>query len=95
MADRMKLAEFLVAINQPALVVSAFSPFLFPRAVIENPALNVVDFHNSIFRATADATRRPGRFEMDPVTGITWHEVVAELTWATSFIKSQSTVRQT
>ena len=57
-------------------MVSAFNYFIFPRRVLENRALNVVNFHNSLL------PQHRGRnaptwsiYEMDAVTGITWHQV--------------------
>ena len=76
MLDREKLSQFFLSINQPTLVVSAFNYFIFPRRVLENQSLNVVNFHNSLL------PQHRGRnaptwsiFEMDAVTGITWHQV--------------------
>lgn len=76
MLDREKLSQFFLSINQPTLVVSAFNYFIFPRRVLENQSLNVVNFHNSLL------PQHRGRnaptwsiYEMDAITGITWHQV--------------------
>jgi methionyl-tRNA formyltransferase len=80
MEDRGNLLRYLVSINRPTLVVSAFSPYIFPREVMQNQALDIINFHNALL------PRHRGRnaptwtiFEMDPVTGITWHQVNAEI----------------
>lgn len=78
--ERAALTEFFLGLNRPTLVVSAFNYYLFPAPVLENPALNVINFHNSLL------PRHRGRnaatwsiFEQDPVTGITWHQVKAKV----------------
>jgi methionyl-tRNA formyltransferase len=76
MLDQKLLSQFFLSIHQPTLVVSAYNYFIFPREVLENPALNIINFHNSLL------PRHRGRnaptwsiYEMDAVTGITWHQV--------------------
>lgn len=74
--ERDPLADFFLGVNRPALVVSAFNNYIFPIQVLENPALNVINFHNALL------PRHRGRnaatwsiFEQDKITGITWHQV--------------------
>ncbi len=76
MLDRKPLAQFFLSIRKPTLVVSAYNYFIFPREVLANPALNIVNFHNSLL------PRHRGRnaptwsiYEMDAITGITWHQI--------------------
>lgn len=76
MLDPKLLTQFFLSIRQPTLVVSAYNYFIFPREVLENPALNIINFHNSLL------PRHRGRnaptwsiYEMDEITGITWHQV--------------------
>jgi len=80
MENRENLSRHLLSINRPTLVVSAFSPFIFPREVLQKNNLNIVNFHNSLL------PRHRGRnaptwaiFAMDTVTGVTWHQVHAEI----------------
>jgi methionyl-tRNA formyltransferase len=88
--SREKLTRDLVSINRPTLVVSAFSPFIFPREVLQNQALNIINFHNSLL------PRHRGRnaptwtiFAMDSIAGITWHLVHAEIDMGDILIQKQ------
>lgn len=74
--DRMALRQFFESIRTPALVVSAYNNYIFPRNVVENRNLLLVNFHNSLL------PRYPGRnaptwaiFAEDAETGVTWHLV--------------------
>jgi methionyl-tRNA formyltransferase len=74
--ERDPLTDYFLGVAEPTLVVSAFNNFIFPARVLENPALNVINFHNALL------PRHRGRnaatwsiFEQDAVTGITWHQV--------------------
>lgn len=78
--ERDKLTDFFGGISSPTLVVSAYNSFMFPKAVLANRSLRIINFHNSLL------PRHRGRnaptftiFEMDAVTGITWHLVSAEI----------------
>jgi len=78
--ERDPLTDFFLGITQPTLVVSAFNNYIFPAQVLENPALNVINFHNALL------PRHRGRnaatwsiFEQDTVTGITWHQVKSKV----------------
>ena len=80
MTDRDILSQYFLSICRPTLVVSAYNYFIFPREVLVNPALNVINFHNSLL------PRHRGRnaptwsiYEMDVTTGITWHQVCPEV----------------
>jgi methionyl-tRNA formyltransferase len=70
------LTSFFLGVQAPALVVSCFNYYIFPSNVLANQALNVVNFHNSLF------PRHRGRnaatwaiFSQDKEAGITWHQV--------------------
>lgn len=74
--DRAALREYCERIDSPTLVVSAYNNYIFPRKVIENRKLLLVNFHNSLL------PRHAGRnaptwsiFEEDAETGVTWHLV--------------------
>ena len=93
MEDRGNLSRYLVSINRPTLVVSAFSPYIFPGEVMQNQALDIINFHNALL------PRHRGRnaptwtiFEMDPVTGVTWHQVSAEIDMGDILIQKQMDV---
>jgi methionyl-tRNA formyltransferase len=74
--DRAALRAYFESIDSPTLVVSAYNNYIFPRTVIENQSLLLVNFHNSLL------PRHAGRnaptwsiFEEDAETGVTWHLV--------------------
>jgi methionyl-tRNA formyltransferase len=74
--DRGALKNYFESIQRPTLVVSAYNMFIFPRTVIDNPQLLLVNFHNSLL------PRHAGRnaptwaiFAEDAETGVTWHLV--------------------
>lgn len=78
--ERDKLTTFFRGISSPTLVISAYNSFMFPKAVLTSRSLLIINFHNSLL------PRHRGRnaptftiFEMDAVTGITWHLVSAEI----------------
>lgn len=69
-----ELAALLDGIRTATLVVSAISPWIIPRHVLENPYLLAVNCHQALLPA------HPGRnaemwsvYEEDEKTGITWH----------------------
>jgi len=74
--DRPALRQHFESIRTPALVVSAYNSYIFPRSVVENRYLLLVNFHNSLL------PRHRGRnaptwsiFAEDAGTGVTWHLV--------------------
>ena len=78
--ERDALKTFFLGCASPTLVVSAYNSFIFPKPVLASPWLTIVNFHNSLL------PRHRGRnaptwtiFEMDDVTGITWHRVTQEI----------------
>jgi methionyl-tRNA formyltransferase len=80
MDQKEEVGVFFRNVKVPTLVVSAYNGYIFPKSVLENSLLNIVNFHNSLL------PRHRGRnaptwtiFEEDPVTGITWHEVGTEI----------------
>jgi methionyl-tRNA formyltransferase len=88
--ERDPLTDFFLGIHQPALVVSAFNNYIFPIPVLENLALNVINFHNALL------PRHRGRnaatwsiFEQDAVTGITWHQVKPKVDTGEIIIEKQ------
>lgn len=78
--DRSEISSFFVRLSVPTLVISAYNGFLFPKSVLANHFLNIINFHNSLL------PKHRGRnaptwtiFEMDKISGITWHKVILEL----------------
>lgn len=70
----------LGALNVPTLVVSAINPYILPGWMLENPHLTAINCHQALLPA------HPGRnaemwaiYEGDARTGITWHELTAEV----------------
>lgn len=78
--ERKELSQFFMNISVPSLVVSAHNIYIFPLQVVKNLALKIINLHNSLL------PRHPGFnapswaiFDMDETSGITWHEVIAEI----------------
>jgi methionyl-tRNA formyltransferase len=91
--ERDPLTDFFLGISQPTLVVSAFNNYIFPVRVLENPVLNVINFHNALL------PRHRGRnaatwsiFEQDKVTGITWHQVKPKVDTGDVIIEKQISI---
>ena len=78
--ERERLANLFLSITKPTLVVSSFNYFLFPRKVLENRALNVINFHNSLLPEHRGRNAPSWSiFAMETATGVTWHQVHAEV----------------
>jgi methionyl-tRNA formyltransferase len=93
--ERDPLTDYFLGINQPTLVVSAFNNYIFPVRVLENPALNVINFHNALL------PRHRGRnaatwsiFEQDAVTGITWHQVKPKVDTGDIIVENQISIEE-
>jgi methionyl-tRNA formyltransferase len=78
--NRKELDRKLLQITEPTLVVSAYNIHLFSPEVIANQKLSIINFHNSLL------PRHRGRnsptwsiYEMDPVTGVTWHLITSQI----------------
>lgn len=78
MPDKHKLAQYLCAITEKTLIVSASNNFLFPAACVEKDNITIINFHNALL------PKYPGRnapswviYEAEQETGITWHYVTA------------------
>lgn len=78
--SRKELAQILVEVMTPTLVVSAINPWIVPEKVVDNPYLYIINCHQALLPA------HPGRnaemwaiFEGDSKTGITWHQITAEV----------------
>lgn len=74
--DKAALTEQLLALDVPALIVSAGNHYLFPRAVVEKDGVEIINFHNALL------PNFPGRnapswaiYTGAPVSGATWHYV--------------------
>jgi methionyl-tRNA formyltransferase len=78
--ERERLTDLFLSIAKPTLVVSSFNYFLFPKKVLENGALNVVNFHNSLLPEHRGRNAPSWSiYAMETVTGITWHQVHAQV----------------
>lgn len=74
------LKAFLLALNEPTLIISAANRYLFPKEVVEKDNITIVNYHGALL------PKHPGRnaeawaiFEGDKEAGITWHYVVADV----------------
>lgn len=78
--EKVALTDFLKSIKEKTLIVSASNRYLFPAAVLENPALTIVNYHGALL------PKFPGRnaeawaiFSKETKGGITWHYVVKDV----------------
>ena len=78
--DKYQITEKLVDIYEPTLIISAGNYYLFPKSVVENPCLEIINFHNALL------PKYPGRnaqswaiYSGETVTGATWHYVTADI----------------
>ena len=66
--------------NKKTLIVSASNIYIFPKFIIENDHVKIINYHPALL------TKHRGRnaeawaiYEQDKVTGVTWHEVTSEI----------------
>lgn len=78
MPEKDVLAQYLDAISQKTLIVSASNNFLFPKTLVEKDSVTIMNFHNALL------PQYPGRnapswviYRGERETGITWHYVTA------------------
>lgn len=76
MPDKRELTEYLCAIREKTLIVSASNNYLFPAACVEKENITIINFHNALL------PDYPGRnapswviYQGEQETGITWHYV--------------------
>ena len=69
-----ELIDFLSAIKEKALIISAYNPHIIPAHILDMPNISAINVHHSLLPA------HPGRnaeawaiYEMDEYSGITWH----------------------
>lgn len=74
------LKAFLLALNEPTLIISAANRYLFPNEVVERHNVTIVNYHGALL------PKHPGRnaeawaiYEGDKESGITWHYVVSDV----------------
>ena len=85
------LKAYLLALNEPTLIISAANRYLFPKEVVEKDNITIINYHGALL------PKHPGRnaeawaiFEGDKEAGITWHYVVPDVD-AGSIIIQKST----
>lgn len=78
--SKKSLFEFLGNINKNTLLISAVNPYIIPENILNNPHITAINLHHALL------PRHPGRnaeawaiYEEDNITGITWHNIVAEV----------------
>lgn len=76
--EKKVLAQYLGEIDEKTLIVSASNNFLFPKALVEQEHITIINFHNALL------PNYPGRnapswviYKGERETGITWHYVTA------------------
>lgn len=78
--DRGKLTDRLLNISNPTLIVSAGNYYLFPKKVVEQKQVEIINFHNALL------PKLPGRnattwaiYLGEKVSGATWHYVTPNI----------------
>lgn len=74
------LKPFLLALNEPTLIISAANRYLFPKEVVEKDNITIVNYHGALL------PKHPGRnaeawaiYDGDKKAGITWHYVGSDV----------------
>jgi len=93
--DKTQLINAFLEIDQKTLVVSASNRFLFPKNVIQNEYLEIINYHSSLL------PKYPGRnaeawsiYEGEQVSGITWHKVTIEVDSGDIIIQSDARITE-
>ena len=80
LTDRSILSQHLLAIHTPTLIISAGNYYIFPKSVIEQQNIEIINFHNALL------PKIPGRnattwalYLNEKVSGATWHYVVPNI----------------
>lgn len=77
---KKEITEFLSSISVNTLIVSASSTYLVPPAVIENPFLTIINWHNALLPLHKGRNAEAWAiYEGDKETGITWHIINADV----------------
>lgn len=76
--------------NGYTLVISAINPFLFPKDIVKDKKIEIINCHQSLL------PNHPGRnaeawaiFEGDKVAGVTWHKVTEDVDAGNILIQKQ------
>ena len=66
--------------REPVLIINAVNYYIFPPEIVENPNAVLINYHNAILPAHRGMNSEAWQiYEMDDVSGITWHYIVNEL----------------
>ena len=89
------LKAFLLAINEPTLIISAANRYLFPQEVVEKDNITIVNYHGALL------PKHPGRnaeawaiYEGDKEAGITWHYVVPDVDAGSILIQKSTPITE-
>lgn len=78
--DKKRLTDILCSITEETLVVSASNTFLFPKEVLANEKLKVINWHNAMLPFHKGRNAEAWEiFEGDDKAGVTWHIVDADV----------------
>ena len=94
--DKFEITEYLVNMKKPTLVISANNIYIFPKDVVNNDNLFIINFHPALL------PKHPGRnaeawsiYEGDVLTGITWHLVDEKIDHGKMIYQSSIPVEET
>ncbi|MDR0823080.1 MAG: hypothetical protein LBN20_04805 [Endomicrobium sp.] len=79
-SNKQKVTDFLASIELKSLIISASNLYIFPSCIVTKTNFKIINYHNALLPSY------PGRnaeswviFNQEKKTGITWHEVSAEI----------------
>lgn len=74
--SREVLENYLLDLPGRTLVVSANNNFIFAEPILQKPEIKIINFHNALLPSHRGRNAPTWAiYEMDELTGITWHEV--------------------
>ncbi len=92
-ASKLELEEYFLGIDSRTLIVSANNNFIFSKSVLQNTALEAINFHNALLPKHRGRNAQTWAiFELEDITGITWHEVRPEIDTGRIIIQKEVTV---
>jgi methionyl-tRNA formyltransferase len=89
--DRSTISKYLKEFStEKTLVVSAYNGYIFPKELVFNDRLTIINFHNSFLPKNRGRNAPTWAiFNGDPVTGVTWHEVTGTLDFGNYFLSQE------
>jgi methionyl-tRNA formyltransferase len=78
--NKKEIDDYFLSITEKTLVVSAYNIHIFSANVVSHPKLLIINFHNSLLpKYRGRNSPSWAIFNMDTITGITWHKISDEI----------------